>query len=224
MEACGELVRVETDRLLVGYNADLRENTLVPQYVANPSAGLEHRFRGISHCWDERPRGNNESCALTSYDQSQPHRFQITVRLMQLRLEQLPNTEAPDKVGLTVLRAIESDDFPFEQLSRIAERESWRKEIYRPIYHIHKWWAQRLGSVFRGILLGALAPQGADVLDLFYSPTRFPETVVFDPFMGSGTTLGETLKLGGRAIGRDINPVSYLPGSHGSYLERLVRP
>ena len=28
--------------------------------------------------------------------------------------------------------------------------------------------------------------------------------------MGSGTTLGETLKLGGQAIGRDINPVSYL--------------
>ena len=107
-------------------------------------------------------------------------------------------------------RAIECDDFPFEHLSRIAERESWRKEIYRPIYHVHKWWAQRLGSVFRGILLGALAPKGSDVLDLFYSPVRFPDKVVFDPFMGSGTTLGETLKLGGRAIGRDINPVSYL--------------
>ena len=107
-------------------------------------------------------------------------------------------------------RAIECDDFPFEHLSRIAERESWRKEIYRPIYHVHKWWAQRLGSVFRGILLGALAPKGTDVFDLFYSPVRFPDKVVFDPFMGSGTTLGETLKLGGRAIGRDINPVSYL--------------
>lgn len=107
-------------------------------------------------------------------------------------------------------RAIECDDFPFEQLSRVAERESWRKEIYRPIYHIHKWWARRLGSVFRGILIGTLAPKGADVLDLFYSPARFPKAVVFDPFMGSGTTLGETLKLGARAIGRDINPVSYL--------------
>ena len=107
-------------------------------------------------------------------------------------------------------RAIECDDFPFEQLSRIAERESWRKEIYRPIYHVHKWWAQRLGSVFRGILLGALTPKGTDVLKLFYSPARFPDKVVFDPFMGSGTTLGETLKLGGQAIGRDINPVSYL--------------
>lgn len=49
-------------------------------------------------------------------------------------------------------QAIEADDFPFEALSEIAELESWRKEINRPIYHIHKWWAQRLGSVFRGRL------------------------------------------------------------------------
>ena len=129
---------------------------------------------------------------------------------MQLRLDGLSRSKYADEVGPATPRAIESDDFPFERLSRIAERESWRKEIYRPIYHVHKWWAQRLGSVFRGILLGALTPQGTDVLDLFYSPARFPDAVVFDPFMGSGTTLGETLKLGGRAIGRDINPVSYL--------------
>ena len=129
---------------------------------------------------------------------------------MQLRLDGLSRSKYADEVGPATPRAIESDDFPFERLSRIAERESWRKEIYRPIYHVHKWWAQRLGSVFRGILLGALTPRGTDVLDLFYSPARFPDAVVFDPFMGSGTTLGETLKLGGRAIGRDINPVSYL--------------
>ena len=73
---------------------------------------------------------------------------------MQLHLEQQPKGKDLDEVGLALPRAIESDDFPFEQLSRIAERESWRKEIYRPIYHVHKWWAQRLGSVFRGILLG----------------------------------------------------------------------
>lgn len=106
-------------------------------------------------------------------------------------------------------RAIEDDAFPFENLSAIAEHESWRKEVYRPIYHMHKWWAQRLGSVFRSLVIGTFAPSGADVLDLFYRPVRVFGAVVFDPFMGSGTTLGETLKLGGRAIGRDINPVSY---------------
>ena len=132
------------------------------------------------------------------------------VRQMQLHLQEMTKSEDLQDPGLSLPRAIECDEFPFEQLSRIAERESWRKEIYRPIYHVHKWWAQRLGSVFRGILLGALTPKDTDVLDLFYSPARFPDKVVFDPFMGSGTTLGETLKLGGRAIGRDINPVSYL--------------
>lgn len=112
----------------------------------------------------------------------------------------------PPAVGL---RAIEDDAFPFEILSDTAEAESWRKEIHRPIYHVHKWWARRLGTVFRATVLAALAPSGSDVLSLFYQPTRLPGSVVFDPFMGSGTTIGEALKLGARAIGRDINPVAH---------------
>ena len=106
-------------------------------------------------------------------------------------------------------RAIEDDSFPFEALSDIAEVESWRKEINRPSYHIHKWWAHRLGTVFRAVVIATFAPKGSDVLSLFHKPVRIDGAVVFDPFMGSGTTLGETLKLGGRAIGRDINPVAH---------------
>jgi adenine-specific DNA methylase len=106
-------------------------------------------------------------------------------------------------------RAIEDDSFPFEALSDIAEIESWRKEINRPTTHIHKWWAQRLGTVFRALIIGAFAPSGADVFDLFYKPVRIPDGTVFDPFMGSGTTLTETIKLGAKAIGRDINPVAH---------------
>jgi adenine-specific DNA methylase len=106
-------------------------------------------------------------------------------------------------------RAIEDDAFPFEALSEIAELESWRKEINRPPYHIHKWWAQRLGTVFRAMVISAFAPKGADILDLFYKPVRIRNATVFDPFMGSGTTIGETVKLGARAIGRDINPVAH---------------
>lgn len=106
-------------------------------------------------------------------------------------------------------RAIENDAFPFEALSEIAEVESWRKEINRPIYHIHKWWAQRLGAVFRAMVIGTFAPDGADILDLFYKPVRVNNAVVFDPFMGSGTTIGETVKVGARGIGRDINPVAH---------------
>mgnify|MGYP000329350918 CR=1 FL=1 len=99
-------------------------------------------------------------------------------------------------------------NFPTVQISELAEQESWRKEINRPLYHIHKWWATRLGSVFRAIILGALSPKGADAWENFYKINKLSRKIVLDPFMGSGTTLGETIKLGAKAIGCDINPVS----------------
>lgn len=105
-------------------------------------------------------------------------------------------------------RLIETDAFPFDFLSQLAERESWRKEIYRPIYHLHKWWATRLGSIFRGMLLGSLLPADADLKLAFYEQHAFTAVTVFDPFMGSGTTIGEAHKLGCSALGRDINPVA----------------
>ena len=105
-------------------------------------------------------------------------------------------------------RLIEADHFPFDFLSAIAERESWRKEVYRPIYHIHKWWAKRLGSVFRGVILGSLLPEDANLEQSFYEQHDFSGVSVFDPFMGSGTTVGEAHKIGCTALGRDINPVA----------------
>ena len=60
------------------------------------------------------------------------------------------------------LTALETD-FPIEDVSLLAEKESWRKEVHRPATHTHKWWAQRLGSVFRSILLGAVSTDADDV-------------------------------------------------------------
>jgi putative DNA methylase len=108
----------------------------------------------------------------------------------------------------TESRLIETDAFPFEFLSRLAERESWRKELHRPVYHVHKWWANRLGSVFRGILLGCALPRAADLQSAFYRRHAHSHLTVLDPFMGSGTTIGEAHKLGFTALGRDINPVA----------------
>lgn len=99
-------------------------------------------------------------------------------------------------------------NFPSREVSEIAERESWRKEINRPIYHIHKYWAQRLGSVFRAILLYLLEDKSDKVWDEFYTLHNFSDKIILDPFMGSGTTIGEALKLGAKAIGCDINPIS----------------
>jgi putative DNA methylase len=105
-------------------------------------------------------------------------------------------------------RLIESDSFPFEFVSELAEMESWRKEVYRPVYHIHKWWAKRLGSVFRAVLLGSVLPDNESLAEAFYQQHDFSGLTVFDPFMGSGTTVGEAHKLGFTALGRDINPVA----------------
>lgn len=112
-----------------------------------------------------------------------------------------PNTAPPFKKGI-------ESEFPSLEISLVAEKESWRKEINRPIYHIHKWWATRLGSIFRAITLGALSEDSAKIWENFYKDHDFADKVVLDPFMGSGTTLGEALKLGAKAVGCDINPVS----------------
>ncbi len=126
------------------------------------------------------------------------------------RADELPLEVAPVVLGgAPGACALEDDDFPFEALSEIAEAESWRKKVYRPTTHIHKWWAQRLGTVFRAMALGAFAPKGADLMKLFYQPVRIGDAVVFDPFMGSGTTVAEAVKLGARSVGRDINPVAH---------------
>ncbi|WPP70224.1 DNA methyltransferase [Acinetobacter pittii] len=109
-----------------------------------------------------------------------------------------------DSTSTTALEA----QFPIVEISQIAEQESWRKEINRPIYHIHKWWATRLGSVFRAITIGALTPPNTNIWEEFYKTHNLKDKVVLDPFMGSGTSVGEALKLGAKAIGNDINPIS----------------
>jgi adenine-specific DNA methylase len=49
--------------------------------------------------------------------------------------------------------------FPISEVNRIAGREAHAKRYYRPVYTMHKWWARRLGSVFRTIALYALADE-----------------------------------------------------------------
>ncbi|MFD8092328.1 DNA methyltransferase [Streptomyces malaysiensis] len=100
--------------------------------------------------------------------------------------------------------------FPAAVISAAGERESWRKEVHRPATHTHKWWAQRLGSVFRGILASAVASDEAEAISNYSGSLRLPGVVVCDPFAGSGTTLAEAAKLGATVVGRDINPVATL--------------
>ena len=106
-------------------------------------------------------------------------------------------------------------DFPIERLNEIAKKEGNAK---KPIYQIHKWWARRLSSVFRSILLTSFLTE--DITedefwkDYFYKKTDLKEVlgyspIVLDPFMGGGTTVIEALRLGAKVIGIDINPVAW---------------
>lgn len=124
--------------------------------------------------------------------------------------------EIPDAIedravahGIPPVSALEAD-FPAGFISRIAEHESWRKEVHRPATHTHKWWAQRLGTVFRGILCSAVTTNSAAAMDAYTRGLNMEGMTVFDPFSGSGTTLVEGAKLGASVIGRDINPVAVL--------------
>lgn len=119
--------------------------------------------------------------------------------------------------GKSGLRSIETD-FPVLEISRLAQIESYRKNIYRSAYYLHKWWARRTGSTFRAILLAALLPDGHSPLDFFYQLHSFGEVMVLDPFMGGGTTVGEALRLGARVVGVDINPVSWF------LVKKIVEP
>ena len=44
LEQVGELVRIETENVVVGYTFDLLANDLTPELASNPSAGEQHRF------------------------------------------------------------------------------------------------------------------------------------------------------------------------------------
>ena len=46
--------------------------------------------------------------------------------------------------------------FPIERVNEIAEKEGRAQMYYRPTYAMHKWWARRLGCVFRAISLYTL--------------------------------------------------------------------
>ncbi|MDB2284498.1 DUF1156 domain-containing protein [Halorubrum ezzemoulense] len=53
--------------------------------------------------------------------------------------------------------------YPIERVNEIAAKEGRAKRHYRPIYTMHKWWARRLGCVFRSLSLYTLADQGDKV-------------------------------------------------------------
>jgi putative DNA methylase len=108
-------------------------------------------------------------------------------------------------------------DFLIEGLNKIAQKEGNAK---KPIYQMHKWWARRLGSVFRMLILASFAEDDIHPMELwrrFYTRNQLTverdgkrvPPIILDPFMGGGTTIVEALRLGCKVIGVDLNPVAW---------------
>ena len=94
-------------------------------------------------------------------------------------------------VGRTFIEILEERDFPINELSALARVE--RPDLARPPLYLHKWWARRLGSVFRTILLGTLLSPNERIWENYYLHHDFSDKIILDPFMGGGTTVVETL-------------------------------
>lgn len=98
---------------------------------------------------------------------------------------------------------------PYAEISELSRHEAHRKSAHRPAYYVHKWWARRTGSVFRGILLDHLLDPGEDRMAAASRAHDFPDKVVLDCFHGGGTTIGEALRLGCKVVGSELNPVAH---------------
>ncbi|TDP81094.1 adenine-specific DNA methylase [Halanaerobium saccharolyticum] len=130
------------------------------------------------------------------------------------------------------------DFFPVNPINEIANKESKAKRYYRPVYTMHKWWARRLGSVFRSIIIYSLINKDEDISKYFVNDNSEEQLslsfdtskeelnseelwkklylndlnlnkTILDPFMGGGTTVVEGLRLGCNVIGCDLNPVAW---------------
>ncbi len=96
-------------------------------------------------------------------------------------------------------------DIPF--ISALALREKQIQQNYRPIIAVHKWFARRPGTLFRGLLLSEYG--GRPLKEAFFTANDFKGISIADPFMGGGTPLIEANRVGCDVLGYDINPMAW---------------
>ncbi len=96
-------------------------------------------------------------------------------------------------------------DIPF--IASLALREKQIQQSYRPLIAVHKWFARRPGTLFRGLLLSEF--QEKALQDAFYESHDFTGITIADPFMGGGTPLLEANRIGCDVVGYDINPMAW---------------
>lgn len=91
-------------------------------------------------------------------------------------------------------------------IAAMALKEKQIQQNYRPIIAVHKWFARRPGTLFRGLLLSEFSEE--PLADTFFRANDFPGRIVADPFIGGGTPLIEANRVGCDVVGFDINPMA----------------
>jgi adenine-specific DNA methylase len=110
-------------------------------------------------------------------------------------------------VGFSRRTLLEAGAIPIEKLAELALREG---QCTSPLYRVHRWFARRLGTQFRAMLAAlSLEADDADLFwDRFFGNIPLDNAVVFDPFVGGGTSVVEASRCNARVVGYDIDPVA----------------
>jgi hypothetical protein len=90
-------------------------------------------------------------------------------------------------------------DFDIAFIADLALREKQIQQNYRPIIAVHKWFARRPGTLFRGLLLSEFLNK--PLSETFYQSNNLKRIKIADPFMGGGTPLIEANRLGCDIVG-----------------------
>ncbi len=98
------------------------------------------------------------------------------------------------------------NDFDISLIASLALKEKQIQQNYRPIIAVHKWFARRPGTLFRGLILAEFGNR--PLTESYFEANDFSGRVIADPFMGGGTPLIEANRVGCDIVGFDINPMA----------------
>lgn len=96
--------------------------------------------------------------------------------------------------------------FDVPLIAGLALREKQIQQNYRPIIGVHKWFARRPGTLFRGLVLAEFAE--GSLGETFFRSNDLGGIRIADPFMGGGTPLIEANRVGCDVEGFDVNPMA----------------
>lgn len=98
------------------------------------------------------------------------------------------------------------DSFDVSFIAALALKEKQIQQNYRPLIAVHKWFARRPGTLFRGLLLAEFSEK--PLADCYFQSNDLAGRRIVDPFMGGGTPLLEANRMGCDVEGFDVNPMS----------------